>query len=308
MEKLLSPISTKETARFISVHGRIRGPMIDGLKCIPLGVLVILLSSTPASALQVEVSPRELFPGDPFVIKISGVEVSEKIAASIAGKEIPFSNCGVRCVIGIGVVEPETKQGENIVSTQVGPQTLSTTLSVKKAEYPEQYLKIPEKQVTLNPEDLARTKKEAERLKGIWQLNTGRLFQGGFIVPLPNPVSTVYGARRIFNKNTISIHGGIDIEGSKGEEVRASNRGRIVLAENLFFGGNTIVIDHGLGIYTVYMHLDRFEALLGQLVSKGDLIGFVGSSGRSTGPHLHFGVKIMATNANPLSLTKLKLE
>jgi len=282
--------------------------MIDELKCLALGILAIYFSSHPASALQVEVSPRELFPGDPFVIKVSGVDASQKMTASIAAKGIPLGSCGDECVIGIGVVDPDMKPGNIVVSTQIGPQTLPTTLSVKKAEYPEQHLKLPEKQVTLSPENLARTKKEAEKLKELWQLSTGRLFQGGFIVPLPNPVSTVYGARRIFNNKTTNIHGGIDIKGSRGEEVRASNSGRIVLAEDLFFGGNTVVIDHGLGIYTVYMHLDRFAALHGQLVSKGDVIGFVGSSGRSTGPHLHFGAKIMATNANPLSLTKLKLE
>jgi hypothetical protein len=282
--------------------------MIDGLKYLALGILAIFLSPIPASGMQVEISPQELFPGDPFVIKVTGVDASQKMTASIAVKEIPLGSCGNACVIGIGVVDPDMKPGNIVVSTRIGSQTLSSTLSVKKAEYPEQHLKLPEKQVTLSPEDLARTKKEAEKLKGLWQLSTGRLFEGGFIVPLPNPVTTVYGARRIFNNKTTNIHGGIDIKGSRGEEVRASNHGRIVLAEDLFFGGNTVVIDHGLGIYTVYMHLDRFETMHGQLVSRGDVIGFVGSSGRSTGPHLHFGAKIMATNANPLSLTKLKLE
>jgi len=298
----------KEAARFILVPARIRDPMIDGLKFLALGVLVVFFSSTPASALKVEVSPWELFPGDPFLIKVSAVDTSQKMAASIAGKEIPLSSCGEECVIGIGVIDPETKPGEYVVATQFGAKKLSTILSVKKAQYPEEHIKLPEKQVTLSLEDLERTKKEAEKLKELWLLNTERLFHGGFIVPLANPVSTVYGARRIFNNKTISIHGGIDIKGSQGEEVRASNRGRVVLAENLFFGGNTVVIDHGLGIYTLYMHLDRFKALHGQLVAKGDVIGFVGSSGRSTGPHLHFGAKIMATNANPLSLTKLGLE
>jgi hypothetical protein len=288
--------------------GRLRRSVIDVLKYLALGFLAIFFSAVPASALQVEVSPQELFPGDPFVIRISGVDASQKMSASIAGKEIPLGSCGDVCVIGIGVVDPDMKPGNIVVSTQFGPQTLSATVFVKKGEYPEQHLRLPKEQVTLSPEDLARAKKEAEKLKGLWQLSTDRLFQGAFIIPLPNPVSTVYGARRIFNNKTTNIHGGIDIKGSLGEEVRASNRGRIVLAENLFFGGNTVVIDHGLGIYTVYMHLDRFEAAYGQLVSRGDVIGLVGSSGRSTGPHLHFGAKIMATNANPLSLTKLKLE
>jgi murein DD-endopeptidase MepM/ murein hydrolase activator NlpD len=81
----------------------------------------------------------------------------------------------------------------------------------------------------------------------------------------------------------------------------------VVLAEKLFFGGNTLVIDHGLGIYSIYMHLSAFNASRGQKVSKGEVVGFVGSTGRATGPHLHFGVKVDMTNANPVSLVNLPL-
>ena len=89
--------------------------------------------------------------------------------------------------------------------------------------------------------------------------------------------------------------------------MKASNSGSVVLAEDLFFGGNTVVLDHGLGIYTVYMHLSGFNVTPGLRVSKGDIIGFVGSSGRASGPHLHFGVKIFEINVNPASFLKLRL-
>ena len=282
--------------------------MISSKKYLTLAFFATLLIATSAYAMQVGISPQELFPGDPFVIKVLGAASSQKVSAFIGGREILFSSCGDSCLKGIGLVDPGAEPGESIVTTQAGPEKLFTSLYVTKANYPEQHLKLPDRQVTLSPEDKDRVNKEAAKLNQIWQLNTARLFEGGFIIPLPNPVSTGYGARRIFNNKTVSIHGGIDIRGSRGEEVRASNRGRVVLAEDLFFGGNTLIIDHGLGIYTIYMHLDRFEALSGNLISKGDLIGYVGSSGRSTGPHLHFGVKIMAANANPLSLIKLNIE
>jgi murein DD-endopeptidase MepM/ murein hydrolase activator NlpD len=258
--------------------------------------------------MQLEVSPKELYPGDAFSVRITGAETSQQIDAFIENRQIPLAGCGSSCIIGIGVIDPDAKSDITTVVVHVGSKEMTAVINVKEAEYPVQHIRLPDRQVTLGAEDLKRTKKEAARLNEFWKLHTDRLFDGEFILPLANPVATVYGARRIFNNKTVSIHGGIDIKGAEGEAIKASNRGRVVLAENLFFGGNTIIIDHGLGIYTIYMHLKQFEATPGQLVSKGDIIGLVGSTGRATGPHLHFGAKIMATNANPLSLINLKLQ
>ncbi len=97
------------------------------------------------------------------------------------------------------------------------------------------------------------------------------------------------------------------LKGARVKEIEASNRGRVVLAEELFFGGNTVVVDHGQGIFTVYMHLSEFNVSPGDLVEKNAVIGYVGSTGRSNGPHLHFGVKVAGINTNPVSLTRLKL-
>jgi murein DD-endopeptidase MepM/ murein hydrolase activator NlpD len=125
------------------------------------------------------------------------------------------------------------------------------------------------------------------------------------MLPLENETSTLFGTKRILNKKRVSVHKGLDIKWE--EEVKASNSGRVVLAEELFFGGNTIILDHGQGIYTIYMHLSEFNITPEDIISKGDVIGLVGSSGRSTGPHLHFGVKVLNINTNPISLVKLNL-
>jgi murein DD-endopeptidase MepM/ murein hydrolase activator NlpD len=109
------------------------------------------------------------------------------------------------------------------------------------------------------------------------------------------------------NKTWTSVHRGVDIKGAEGDKVRASNNGKVVLAQGLFFGGNTIVLDHGQGIHTVYMHLSQMNVRFGDSVSKGDVIGLVGSTGRSTGPHLHFGVKISNVSVSPPSILKLDL-
>jgi murein DD-endopeptidase MepM/ murein hydrolase activator NlpD len=133
------------------------------------------------------------------------------------------------------------------------------------------------------------------------------MWEGKFIAPLENEISTVFGTKRVMNEKWTSVHRGMDIRGKEGEQVRASNSGKVVLSEELFYGGNTLVLDHGQGIFSVYMHLSGFNVKSGDIVSKGDAIGLVGSSGRSTGPHLHFGVKVVGINVNPVSLMKLEL-
>jgi murein DD-endopeptidase MepM/ murein hydrolase activator NlpD len=127
------------------------------------------------------------------------------------------------------------------------------------------------------------------------------------MAPLENDISLRFGTKRIMNRKMISVHRGVDIRGKKGEQIRASNNGRIVLAGELFLGGNTIIIDHGQGIYSIYMHLSKFNSDVNDSVSRGDVIGHVGSTGRSTGPHLHFGIKVNTISVNPFSLIRLPL-
>jgi len=149
--------------------------------------------------------------------------------------------------------------------------------------------------------------KENKKLKDIRQNVSERMWEGKFMPPLENEISTVFGTKRVMNEKWTSVHRGMDIRGKEGEQVRASNSGKVVLSEELFYGGNTLVLDHGRGIFSIYMHLSGFNVKSGDIVSKGDAIGLVGSSGRSTGPHLHFGVKVAGINVNPVSLMKLEL-
>jgi murein DD-endopeptidase MepM/ murein hydrolase activator NlpD len=258
--------------------------------------------------MEIEVSPRELFPGDAFSIKVSGAPRNSPVKASALALDIPLSSCGEDCFLGIGVIPPDTNPGRKTLTVKAGSKQSEVKISVDKPHPPVIHLRLPDKKVDITPEDLVRIKEEENRLKAFWLLRTERLFQESFVMPLPNPVSTGFGVKRIINNKNISVHRGVDLKGRLGEKVIAANRGRVVLAEDLFFGGNTIVLDHGLGVYTVYMHLDRFAVNPGDLVAKGDIIGLVGSTGRSTGPHLHFGLKILAFNANPLSIMQLTIK
>ena len=270
-------------------------------------MLLVFSVCTSAGAFQAEVLPSEINPGDAFVIKVTGVRTSHLPAANLNDKLFYFSSCGERCFVTIGAVGIEANPGVHTVQLNLGEIKTSLKLVVKQVSFPTINLTLPPERVFLSPENQKRAEKEAERLKSIWQIVTDKLWDGKFILPLENKTSTAFGVKRIINKEKTSIHKGVDIKGNEGEKVKASNRGRVVLAEELFFGGNTIILDHGHGIYTIYMHLSKFKVKTGSIVSKGDVIGLVGSSGRASGPHLHFGIKVLNINTNPVSFVKLNL-
>ena len=260
----------------------------------------------PVHAFHAKVLPRKISPGDVFLIRVSGIRTSGMPHASLGGKEFSFSRCGRHCFVAIGATDIETKPGAHTIILKLGKRKGKLKLRVRKASFPEQELTLPDDKVFPKPEDLDRVKKENERLEGIFETTSKKLWGGDFIPPLNNAITTAFGTKRIMNGKWISVHKGIDMKGDAGEEVRASNDGRVVLEEELFFGGNTIILDHGQGIYTIYMHLSKFNVISGDAVSKGDVIGFVGSSGRATGPHLHFGSKVREISVNPVSLFDLR--
>lgn len=268
--------------------------------------ITLLLFHFHAHALQVDIEPSEISIGDAFVIKIRGAETVMP-EASLNGAALHFGKCGDGCFMAIGTASLKTPPGVHSIKLELGGKTTELPLTVKLTDFPEIKLTLDAKKVFLSPKDLKRAEMEREKLKAIFQAVSDKHWNGNFITPLKNEFSTRFGVKRIINKEKISIHEGLDIRGKEGEEIMASNSGRVVLAEGLFLGGNTVVIDHGLGIYTVYMHLSKFNVALNDMVSKDDLIGLVGSTGRASGPHLHFGIKIGGISANPVSIFNLKL-
>jgi hypothetical protein len=269
--------------------------------------LCVLIGYSYADASQASLLPSRINPGDAFLIKVSGARTSEIPAASLHGREIFFSRCGETCFIGIGAVGLETKPGRHMIHLRMGKKSMQLPLLVKHARFPTLFLTLPKEKVFLSPKDTEKAEREEERLRLLWVSMTDRLWEGSFSLPLEHSISTVFGTKRMMNRRVTSIHKGVDIRGKEGDGVRASNRGRVVLAEELFFGGNTIILDHGQGIFTMYMHLSSFSVKPEDVVSKGDIIGSVGSSGRSSGPHLHFGVKLLEISVNPVSFVKLTL-
>jgi murein DD-endopeptidase MepM/ murein hydrolase activator NlpD len=268
---------------------------------------VLSSASEPINSPQIEISPPDIKQGDVFSVKINGTDINADPKALFNGRDLLFAKCGDGCFAAIGAAPLDAKPGSYRIEIVAGEQRFKTELVIKQARLETIKLTLPEGKVILSPEDAKRAEQEAERLKTIWEIRTERLWDGGFIMPLDNELSTPFGVKRIINNKKVSIHWGLDIRGKEGEPVKASNKGKAVLVEELFFGGKTVVIDHGLGVYTIYMHMSAFNIKAGDAVSKGDIIGLVGSTGRSSGPHLHFGIKVQNISANPASIVGLDL-
>jgi murein DD-endopeptidase MepM/ murein hydrolase activator NlpD len=270
-------------------------------------IIFFCLPAPQAVAFQARVFPSKIYPGDAFMIRISGLKGATVPSALLNKEPLRLSSCGGGCYVAIAAVDLNSRLCAPRITLRAGKQKKVLRVRVLKGSFQTIHLTLPKEKVSPGAEDLERIEREADLLQAIWQVDSERLWEGDFVLPLENSLSTPFGTKRIINNEINSIHRGLDIRGTEGEEIHASNRGRVVLAEELFFGGNTVVVDHGQGIFTVYMHLSDFNISPGDVLEKNAVIGYVGSTGRSSGPHLHFGVKVAGINANPVSLTRLKL-
>lgn len=159
---------------------------------------------------------------------------------------------------------------------------------------------LPEAMVTPPPEVLERIRKDNERTKAAREVVTPvAYFAEGWRWPAIGPISGVFGSQRILNGKPRSVHYGVDVAAPKGTDIVAAAGGTISLVGDLYFSGNTVFIDHGLGVNTSYLHLDSIAVQEGQKVQAGQKIGTLGATGRATGPHLHWGLNWFEVRVDP---------
>jgi murein DD-endopeptidase MepM/ murein hydrolase activator NlpD len=162
---------------------------------------------------------------------------------------------------------------------------------------------VDEAFVTPPASEEARIERDARLLESVWAAPpSDRRWTEPFVRPVPQPANSAFGTRSVFNGKPRNPHGGADFLSPSGTPVHAPNAGRIVVARELYFSGNTVVIDHGLGLFSLLAHLSAIDAREGDSVEAGQLIGRVGATGRVTGPHLHWAVRASGARVDPLSL------
>ena len=174
---------------------------------------------------------------------------------------------------------------------------------VQTKRFPKRRLKVAKRFVSPSKSSIKRILREQKQIIQILdRISRKKFYKLPFIAPLRGKVLSCFGAIRVFNKRVVSVHKGVDFRAPLNSVVKASNFGKIAFAGELYFGGKTVIIDHGLGVFTIYMHLNKILVKKGEYVRKGEKIAFSGKTGRVTGPHLHFGVSILGERVDPLSI------
>ena len=233
----------------------------------------------------------------------------QAVKISWQDKTIPYTRSGSAWVTVVGVdldMKPGNHSGQIHVTKNGKVEMRSVTLNVKSGNFPIQRLQVAEEYVAPNPANTERALREAKELDAIHNTISGEaLWREPFVVPIPGGVGSSFGKRRVFNGESRNPHGGSDLKAATGTPIRSANRGRVVVAKDLFFTGNTVIVDHGLGIYTLYAHLSRIDVKESAIVERAQVLGLAGATGRVTGPHLHWGARVQNSRVDPFSLVNL---
>jgi murein DD-endopeptidase MepM/ murein hydrolase activator NlpD len=223
-------------------------------------------------------------------------------SASYAGKPVMVRKRGAMwvAIVGIGL-SADPKQAQHVVvrNAEGGERRVGFKLAAK--QYAEQRLTVAPKHVELSPEDLARYEREKAHLDA-----TLRTFSAGreppslrLLQPTDGSRSSSFGLRRVFNGQSRAPHSGMDIAAPAGQPVLCAAAGEVLDTGDYFFNGQTVIVDHGQGLLTLYCHLSATDVERGQVLEAGAPLGKVGATGRATGPHLHFSVFLNAQSVDP---------
>ena len=262
--------------------------------------------------LRVEVFPKDIRQGDVFLVRATGPASFKSIHAEFQGKKFSLSSAETQgnyeALIGVDLNAKPAKVEMKVLAKGEEGKVYSKTLSLKvqKADFAVQKLTLPRSMVDLDPMTLERVNRESKKLKALFEgVREERLWKGAFSRPVEGEVTTGFGLRRVINGQRKSPHTGMDLRADEGTPVLACNGGRVALVDEFFFSGKSVILDHGGGLYSMYFHLSETAVGEGDRVHTGNLLGRVGSSGRSTGPHLHWGIIIRGARVDPLSFLRL---
>lgn len=204
-----------------------------------------------------------------------------------------------RLLVFLAVPYQQKTPIELLYQTPSGTKTLR--INVHQGDYTSEILRVEPSKVSPPKEVLKRIAKEREEALALYTTITPKRFwHQPFTLPLESAITSAYGTARLYNDTLKSYHTGVDLRAPLRTPIYAINDGVVVLAKERYYAGNSIIIDHGEGIYSTYYHLDTLSFRAGEKISKGEILGLSGQSGRVTGPHLHFGIMLHGTPVDPL--------
>jgi hypothetical protein len=235
-----------------------------------------------------------------------------KVSAIFFKRTIPFfqqSDTSFAGIVGIDMEDPPGLQELSItVHSNTGTDHLRYSVLIIKEDYTVQHLTLPKDKVDLDAKTLKRVQQEKKELaEAFHHVGARPLWNGHFLEPVNGKITGVFGSRRVINGQSRRPHSGEDIAAPKGTPVQAINKGIVVKTVDHFFSGKGVVLDHGVGLFSMYFQLSEIDVSSGQTIQKGEALGKVGASGRATGPHLHWGIHLNGSRINPYALTALPI-
>ena len=269
--------------------------------------------SGDAQTNAVTLVPAVIEAGSPVLIHVDAA-ADAKLEGDWLGRRIEFfparGGHGWYALVGVdveGPAGPSTLEIRERVGGDV--RDLSRPVEIHAAHYRTGSLTVAPKFVEPGPDESERIKEESELKAKVFALSAAEpLWSASFRAPVTARPTDSFGTRRMFNGKLASIHKGMDFRAAMGTPVHAANSGVVVLARKLYYEGNCVIIDHGLGLWTLSMHLSRTDVHEGEHVTGGQLIGLSGATGRVTGPHLHWAVRWESAYLDPAKLLRLNLD
>ncbi len=282
------------------------------MRVITFFVLGLLFAALPSrAAVELVLPGSTIVQGEIVPLYVTGV--LDTVTGTFDGEPLPFVRTAPDSFYTLLAVDMDKKPGsyELVVTPRLfegQAEELARGITVRDAGFPVQKLTLPPAKVFPDSAATARIKRETALRNRSWKAWSDRPYWGEkFIAPLEGKLKR-FGARRVINGAARSPHSGVDISAAEGTPVIAPAAGRVLLTGDFFFTGKSVYLDHGLGMIGMFFHLVEVDVADGEMVEQGQVIGKVGSTGRATGPHLHWGIRWRDKRINPASLLKLQLD
>lgn len=291
------------------------------MPALPILLLLLVVTpaqaQTPATTLTVSHQARAVQPGEVLLLRIVSPVALAEVRVRGVGRHVTaarvMSAGGAgdmwQALVGLDVELAPGDASLRVTATTQAGEILEADyiVTVAPKAFRTRRLTVAPKYVSPPPAVRARIEREAARLNAIYATSTTEfLCRPPFARPVAHRLNSPFGAQSVYNGEVRGRHLGVDFASPAGAPIRAPAPGRVVLTDDLYYTGQTVVVDHGQGVLTILAHLSRIDVEVGAQVATGDVLGAVGSTGRSSGPHLHWSVRVGGARVDPMSLVDVE--
>jgi murein DD-endopeptidase MepM/ murein hydrolase activator NlpD len=271
------------------------------------GVFLYLFLTLSLYGANIETSTSVVSNAQTFVVTVDSEDVEfEALYVTYQNHRYPFVDNFYALVPTSYYATPKKTKAVVVYKESGKKKYKSIPITIIQGKYKVEKLSVDPSRANISIKDRKRIKRESKEAKKLYShFSSDRYWSEPFIRPLNSKITSRFGNRRLFNGMLKSYHSGTDFRASTGTPIVSINDGMVVYVGDRFFAGNTVVVDHGEGIFTSYSHLSKFSVNKGDIVFKGDIVGLAGATGRVTGPHLHFGVNIHGVKVDPMNFLEV---